>query len=88
MSTKIKLLNFYQILARRRNNFRNESGCNKKALKRVTPSCIGNTLSLNHSNTETIIYRKKNGASVQSSMMACFTKLQETELMSIISAAL
>lgn len=88
MSKKIKVLKLYQILVRRRNNFWNESGCNKKALKCVTPSCIGNTLSLNHSNTGTIIYLKKKGASVWSSMTACFTKLQEIELMSIIYAAL
>ena len=88
MSKKIKVLNFYQIVARRRNNFWNESGCNKKALKCVTPSCIGNTLSLNHSNTGTIIYHKNKGPSVRSSMIAYFTKLQKIELMSIISAAL
>lgn len=88
MSKKIKVTKLYHILARRRNNVWNESGCNKKALKCVTPSCIGNTLSLNHSNTGTINYHKKKGASVWSSMMAYFTKLQETELMSIISATL
>jgi len=82
------MLSLYQISARRRNNFWNESGCNKKALKCVTPSCIDNTLSLNHSNTGTIVYHKKKGASVRSSMMVCFTKLLEIELMSIISAAL
>lgn len=88
MSKKIKVIKLYQILARRRNNFWNESGCNKKTLKCVTPSCIGSTLSLNHSNTGTIIYHKKKGASVQSSMMAYFIKLQEMELISLISAAL